>query len=429
VRSTIARKRLPTADHLRLTCALLALVLLIPLAACVPAHAGEQGDRLTLQAVIEEALEKNPEIQGLQRRFEAAQARVPQARALPDPHIEIEPETAIGGRLGKIEYTLAQKLPFPGKLRLQGEVAQAEANGAYAQYQARRLEVTTRVKSAYYQLFLAHKALEIKLQEADLLKQFTTITQSKYSVGTAAQQDALKAQVVLATTLNQLITLAQEQEIAAAALNTLLSRPPQSPLGPPEPIELAPFPYTLEPLQELALANRADLQAARFGVERSEAAHTLARRQYYPDFSLALQYIQVRRGLDEWSPTVQINIPWLFTKKKYDAQVREAEAQIGASQAVLQTLRNRSLFEVSDLLVKIQAAERQAVLYQTSVLPLAEQTLQAATIGYQTGKVDFLTLLESQRTLRDVELGLYQALVAMQQRRAELELALGMELR
>ena len=424
----MTRKLLATSAHSALRSSLPALVPLILLAACVSAHGGE-GDRLTLQAVIEEALEKNPEIQALQKRFEAADARVPQARTLPDPHIEIEPETAFGGRLGKIEYTLAQKFPFPGKLRLQGEVAQAEANQAQAEYQAKRLQVITRVKSGYHQLFLAHKALEIKREEADLLKQFATITQAKYAVGTAAQQDALKAQVTLATTLNQLITLEQEREIAAATLNTLLNRPPQSPLGTPEPAEPAPFPYTLEQLQQLALANRADLKSAGFAIERSEASRALAKRQYYPDFSVELQYIQVRRGLDEWSPTVQMNIPWLFTKTKYDAQVREAEAQIGASKATLLTIRNRSLFEVADLLVKIQTAERQAILYQTSVLPLAEQTLQAATVGYQTGKVDFLTLLESQRTLRDVELGLYQALVAFQQKRAELELALGMELR
>jgi cobalt-zinc-cadmium efflux system outer membrane protein len=406
---------------------LLALVLLVLLAGRESAPAAE-ADRLTLPAVIAEALEKNPEIQALQRRFEAARARVPQARALPDPTIAIAPETAIGGRLGTIEYTLAQQLPFPGKLRLRGEVAQAEANQAQAEYQAKRLEVVTKVKSAYYQLFLAHRALEIKRQEADLLKQFARIARAKYTVGTAAQQDALKAQVILATTLNQLITLEQEKEVAAAALNTLLNRPPQAPLGTPGPVELTPFPYTLEQLQQIAVANRAELQAARYAIERSEAAHALARRQYYPDFSVGLEYDQVRRGLDKWQPVVQINIPWLFTKPKYEAQVREAEARIGASKASLEALRNRTLFEVSDLLTKLQTAERQATLYQTSVLPLAEQTLHAATIGYQTGKVDFLTLLESQRTLRDVELGLYQGLVAMQQRRAELELALGMEL-
>jgi len=407
---------------------LLGFLLLLPFPPSAPAQ--NKGEwRLDLPALIQEALEQNPEVQAARKQWEAAEARVPQARTLPDPHIEIEPKTVIGGQFHEVGYTVAQKLPFPGKLRLQGEVASKEAERARAEYMGKQREIASKVKSSYYQLFLAHKAIEIKQAEIELLKAFSKLAEGRYEVGKAAQQDVLKAQTVLAGLLNDLVTLEQEKETAAAALNTLLNRPPDAPLGVPETPQLPRFLYTFDQLQRLALKNRADLQAAGFSIEAGEAAHNLAKRQYYPDFGVELEYNQVRKGLDAWSMTVSINIPWLFTRGRYDAQVIEAQAKIEGSRAAYRAIQNRALFEVKDLWVKIQTAERLATLYRTAILPLAEQTLQASMVGYQTGQVDFLTLLENQRTLKAVELAYYQSLVAFYQRVADLERAVGQELR
>jgi len=392
------------------------------------------GGPLDLQALVKEAPERNPEVLAAKKKVEVAAARVPQARALPDPQFGIEWENTIDFKKAvEIEFALSQTIPFPGKLRLKGEVAQKEVEQARAEYLGKQMEIMSKVKVAYYQFFLAFKAIEIKQEEIKLIETFSKIAQTKYAVGTAIQQDVLKAQTILATLLNDLVTLEQERETAAAALNTLLNRPPDSPLGQPVTSEVPRFTYTIDQLQRLALENRADLQAARFNIERGEVARALANRQYYPDFSIGLQYARNLLGgaknKDKWEPTISINIPWLWTRERYDYQVQEAVAQIEAARAAEQAIKNRALFEIKDLTVKIQAAERLANLYKTAILPLATQTLNVSTASYQTGQVDFLTLVDNLRTLRAVEIAYYQSLVSFHQRVADLELTVGLELR
>ena len=67
-------------------------------------------------------------------------------------------------------------------------------------------------------------------------------------------------------------------------------------------------------------------------------------------------------------------------------------------------------------------------IYRDGLLPQTEQSFQAAVAAYQTGSVNFMTLLDAQRTIRDVRMGYYKALVDYEQSRADLERAVGKEL-
>ena len=386
---------------------------------------------LTLEPLIQEALAKQPEIVALRKRWEAARFRIPQVTALPDPRLGIEQEATDNfDRLAlEVEYQVQQTFPFPGKLGLRGRVAEEEARRAEAEYHAKQVEIGSRVKAGYYELFLAHKGIEIKRQEIEILQNFAKIVETLYAVGKVSQQDVLKAQTVLAGLFRDMAPLEQRKASAEASLNTLLARPPDAPLGVPEAPGPPSFPYTLEQLRALALEKRPELQASQAALAQGEAALALAQRQFYPDITVGLEYIQVRDGRDKWEASVGINIPWLWSRSRYTAQTQEAESQIAAALAAQQAVRNRTLFEVEDLVVKLRSAERQAALSATTILPLAVQTLDAAIPGYQTGKVDFLTLLENQRAVGDAEIAYHQALVAFEQRRAELERVVGAQLR
>jgi outer membrane protein, heavy metal efflux system len=125
-----------------------------------------------------------------------------------------------------------------------------------------------------------------------------------------------------------------------------------------------------------------------------------------------------------------MSLPFSFwTKPKYDAGVREATANQDSAKASYQTLKNQVLFEVKDFLVKTDAAEQLITLYKTSIIPQAQQTLESARANYQTGKVEFLTLLDAERALRDFQFEYYRALTVFEQRMAELERAVGTNLK
>ena len=398
------------------------------------AGAAPAAEPLRLDAVVAEALKQNPEIEAARHRWKAAQERAPQAAALDDPEAKIEfwntPENLDITRTGNTIFGLSQRFPYPGKLGLKERVAVQEAEMALSLLRAKEREVAAAVKTVFFELFFAHKAIEVHHQQIDILKDFFAVANARFRAGKGAQVDVLKASVELSKLFNELPVLEQQRESAKAKLNVLLNRAPQSSLA--EPLEPAGprARRALEDLQQMAIQNRPELRTLDIEIARSQTAIALAQKQYYPDFNIMVSRFQNFGARDGFGGMVTMSLPFSFwTKPKYDAGVREAAANEDAAKATYEALKNQVLFEVKDLLVKTDATEQLITLYKTTIIPQAQQMLESARANYQTGKVEFLTLLDAERALRDFQLEYYRALTTFEQRMAELERAVGTNLK
>jgi cobalt-zinc-cadmium efflux system outer membrane protein len=388
---------------------------------------------LKLPGVIREALAANPEIVAARHQWAAASQRIAQARSLDDPTLSVQwwntPESFNLGQAANTIIGLSQKFPFPGKLALKEQVASRSADITEQALRAKERDLIARVKQAYYELFLAHKAIEIHHEQIDLLTQFLQTAIAKFRTGKGSQVDVLKAQVELSTLHQQLPVLEQRRETAQAKINTLVDKDPRTPLGMPEEPRVERFARDLDELFHMAADTRPEVKAAGLALQRNERARALAHRQYYPDVTVAVQRFQNFQARDGFGAIMAINLPFAFwTKPKYDASVQEAGAAVAAARADLQTLENMTRFQIRDVLAKVRASWEVALLYRTTVLPQAEESLASARAGYRTGRSDFLNLIESDRALREFQLAYYRALVDWQQRVAELEQVVGREL-
>lgn len=392
---------------------------------------------LQLADVLAVALRQNPELRASEARWLAAEERPAQARSLEDPQLGYgffarSVETRVGPQEHQIG--LAQKFPFFGKLRLRGEAAAGEAARARADYDGKRVEIVARVKSVYYELHMAHKAIEITQENQEILRRFARIVTSKYAAGKVPQQDVLKAQLELSDLANELLTLWQRKDTAEAALNVLLDRPPDAPLGRPPDFTIPPFTRTARELRETALARSPVLRGAEADVGTAGARLALARREYYPDFVVGLDYIVVGGGTTPASEdgkdavVLRGGVTLPIWRGRLLAAEREAVQALEAARASRDAATSRVLFEVSDGLTRVRTAAETVKLYETTLVPQAEQSLKAATIAYEADRADFLNLLDSQRALLDFRLGYHRALVDFQQRLAELERAVGSDL-
>lgn len=388
---------------------------------------------LRLERILEEALKNNPEILAMREQIRVAEERVPQAGALPDPQVgamfngipgRMMPDT----RYDQVRVTASQLFPLFGKLGLRAEAASKGVDVARTKVEARQRKIIAQVKSAYYALFLAHKAIEINRENGELMRIFVKIAETRYTVGKAPQQHVLKAQVSLSVLLNQLITLEQRLETARARLNMLLNRAPDAPLSEPGEFEPTPLSRSREGLEHLALQHNPDLKAMAYDIEQKGVLHDLAQKQYYPNLMAGMQYWQNNERKDQVSATLSINLP-LWWRSKQDHGVRQAAASVRAVEANYEAMKNRVLFQIQDRLVKVRTAERTINLYETSILPQAEQALKAARIGYETDKLDFLTLVDSQKQLYTFRLEYYKAEVEYEQQVARLEQAVGVNLK
>jgi len=390
-------------------------------------------NRLVLPELIKEVLARNPELVAARKQWEAATNRIVQAQSLDDPTLSVQlwnfPQSFNVGQTQNNIFGLSQNLPFPGKRALKGDVASRSADMSEQAVRAKERELVARLKQAYYDLYLAQKAIQIHHEQVDLLRQFVEIANAKFRTGKGSQADVLKAQVELSLLFQHRPALDQRRETTEAMLNTLLDRDPASPLGiTQEPAHL-PLDQPLDDLHRLALSDRPEIKAAELDVQRNEQSHALAQRQYYPDFNVAFQRFQNYQANDGFGAYVAMSIPFAFwTKPKYDAGVQEAEAAVAVARAQQHTLENMTRFQINDLLAKLRATDQVATLYRTTILPQAEQSLEAARIGYRAGKAGFLDLIDTQRAWQGFQLEYFKALVDRQYRLAELEQVVGITL-
>jgi outer membrane protein TolC len=385
-------------------------------------------DTVKLEAVLAYAHEHNSAVRAARSRLAAAQKVPPQASAYDDPVVMWDnwntPENLHINEASNNIFRLSQKIPFPGKLRLKGEIAAKEAAQREAELRAAEIDTVAQVKKAYYEIWLGYQNLNVYRRDQSLMTQFAQIAERKYAVGQVSQPDVLRAQVELTHLINRVTTETLNLSKARAQLNALLSRLSEAPLGiprdPPPPV----IAYALEDLAKQALAHRPELIAQSSMVERESLALALARKAYYPDFEVSVSRFVNFGQRDGFGLTVSASIPLAF-KYKYDAGVEEAVANQETAQSELRRLQDRALFEVKQALVEAQVALEQRNLFLRTHIPQAEQTLAATQIGYQTGTLDFLSLIDSVRAVEQIHLEHLMATANFEKAWAELERAVG----
>ncbi|HSL69628.1 MAG TPA: TolC family protein, partial [Longimicrobiales bacterium] len=204
--------------------------------------AAEQGGTATyyapdpvLEQYIQSALEANPAIQEMLARSRAAELRVPQVTSLPDPMLNFgqaiqRPETRVGSQLNAL--SVSQVFPWFGKLDLRGQMASQEAIASSQLHVARQRDVIAAVKRAFYDLAYVDTAMAISQEERALLDHYEQLSQSRYSTGQGLQQAVIKIQAEITKVVSRLDTLNQQRVTLATRLNTLMNRPPDTPLPP-----------------------------------------------------------------------------------------------------------------------------------------------------------------------------------------------------
>ena len=390
----------------------------------------ENNQPYTLESLLKEALTLNPEILTAKNAFLSASARIPQVASLNDPTIEFEYDRITADRMlsgnPMKTFSVSQDIPFPTKLYLRAKIVSKLAKMSYENYKAKERDVTARVKSAYSELALIYKAIEINKENKDILDQLSKTATTRYGAGQGTQADALKAQVELARVDNELIMLEQKRFTAQAKLNVLLNRDPKSDFGIPLAEPTIKFSRTLEDFYRLTLDNNPELKAYRYAIDRGKAAYDLSLNEFMPDFTVKFKQM-VDRGRAEngaWAGMLGVTIPlWFFEKQSFG--VKEMKSDLEMVKAEYKGKENSVLFEVSDAYARAVANKKLIELYETAFIPQAKQTVNVAMKGYESDKSDFLNLLDSQRMLTTFKLEHYKAILDLRIALADLERVIG----
>jgi cobalt-zinc-cadmium efflux system outer membrane protein len=394
----------------------------------------EDGPPLTLRGAIDEALAHNPTLIALRKQFEAARQRSVQERFLMPPTLEAQiwqwPVTAINPLdTNMYMFTIQQDVPGRGKRALRTALAEKDTELAAADIAMRARDVVKDVARAYADLALARKAIEIHLQSVALLRQFADASTIQYAAGRSSQRDVLTSVVELSRLHEELIMHEETAASAAARLNTLLDRDPQTPIGPLDrPRDAIVLPAS-EVLQQLAIEHQPDLHAAGLAKERAGAAVAAAKADAKPDFMIGGGYMLMPREAGAWTASVGVtwpNAPW--SRGRIAAATAAAAADVDAANARIRAREREVRLAVHDAYVRVRAANERVALLQTAIVPPLQQALAVSRVAYATDRVDVLAVIDSQRALLDAQLSCQRALGERELALADLARAVGTDL-
>lgn len=396
-------------------------------------------EKAALSDYLAYAALNNPGLAAAFHQWKAALERVPQAKSLPDPrftyqHFIESVETRVGPQQNS--FALAQTFPWFGKLALRGGVAAEAAEAERQKYVAAKLELFHRVKNAYYEHYYLGRAIAVTQESVRLVERLEALARARYRAAAGSHPDVIRAQVELGKLSDRLASLKDFRGPVVAKLNAALNRPPAAPLPePPEALEAEKVEFTEEQLLSWLPRANPELKGLDAEIGKRRRAIELARRDYFPDVTFGLTWIDTGRsiggrhpdddGKDPLVAMVSVNLPvW---PDKLAAGVREARARLAAAVSMKAQKTNSLLAELKMALFGFRDAGRKIDLYRDTLLPKARQSFNATGAAYRAGTAGFSDLIDAERVLLEFELAAQRALADRAQRLAELEMLVGRE--
>lgn len=350
------------------------------------------------------AIRHHPSITAARHRAERLAQEAPQARALPDPTLEVSAGSMAETAAGRTEAMagVKQKIPFPGKRREAAAAAEREAGAARAEVEALELKLTARVHAAWWDCYLAGRTIDLTHESRAVLEAVRETVDARVAADQASQADQIRLSNELALIDRDLAEAGKLRDTARARLNSLLNRPAGAPLPTPGDAAVPP-PGSLEGLLARAQKNHPEVAAA----EQRAAAfrHRLKRAELekFPDFTAGVGgaaiadsgLSRVANGRDQVYATLGINIPlWQEPRR---AMIREARAGMAETGAMLAATRSDLRYRVEEAWFDARTAREVAELFDTRLVPDAKQAYEVTLTGYSAGTSDFDDLIATWR--------------------------------
>lgn len=390
---------------------------------CSSAVANAQETALSLDEALAIARERFPAILAATNEVVAAQARVRSQGAFPNPRLGAKREEGSGDRKEGIELT--QEIEVFGQWLLRRRRAAWELTGKEQDFQREVLDLTLRVKTAFFELIAAETVAEVARENLSVAERLLKAARTRFETGDAPRADWIKAEVEYTRALQEVLRAQRALGERRAGLSFFLGRDLATPLKVLEPA-LPKIEQDLARLRETAIRLRPEVRRAEAAQQAAESQVSLAKSKWLPTFSVSAEYMRERKAGANWEYLVgpKVSIP-IFDFGSIRGEIQQAKAAVDASRATADLERQQVGLEVEEAWLRAQEAQRQLESFDTGILSQAEQLLKLTLEGYEQGALTLLDFLEAQRSFRTTKTDYALALRNHQQAAAQLDRVIG----
>jgi outer membrane protein TolC len=392
-----------------------------------------------LAELLREAEQNNPQIQAARQGWQAVKQVPSQVSTLPDPQFTLQQFT-VGSPRPFAGYTnsdfayiglgVSQDFPYPGKLRLKGEIARRDADVVQQQYESVRRSILAGVKSAYFQLAYLSKTLGILGSDGELLQQVEKAADARYRSGMGNQQDLLRAQLEQTKLLREITMHHLEVAKLQAQIKQYLNRQQSSPDIEPSELPETLLPLTFEELLSATKTQNPEISGAEKMVEKQKLQVDLAHKDFYPDFNV--QYMWQRTDPAQFRAyymlSVGIEVP-IYRRRKQRPELAQAEAELNRSRSESEVQSQQVAFELRNEYETEQKTAELLKIYREGLLPQARAGFQAGIAAYENNRQDFQALLASFLDVLHLDEEYWKSIAERETALARLEQLTGLSLR
>jgi cobalt-zinc-cadmium efflux system outer membrane protein len=360
---------------------------------------------IPLKDLLTEAEQDNPQIAAARQGWESAKQIPSQVSTLPDPQFTVQ-QVSVGSPRPFAGYTnsdfayfglgVSQDFPYPGKLRLRGEMAKRDADVARQQYDSLRRTVLAGIKAAYFQLSYLSKTLGILESDGELLQQVEKAADARYRSGMGNQHDLLQTQLERTKLLREITMHHLEVAKAQAQIKQLLNRSQSSPDLEPADLPETTLVYTFDELLTMTKGENSEIMGAQKMIDKQNLQVDLARKDFYPDFNL--QYMWQRTDPAQFRAyymlSFSVRVP-IYRSRKQRPELAQAEADLNRSRSEYEVQTQQVAFELQTEYETAQKTAELLKIYREGLLPQARAEFEAGVAAYQNNRQDFQALLAS----------------------------------
>ena len=404
-----------------------------------PSSSEHAGMPVGLLELVKEAEQNNPQILAAHQGWQAAKQVPPQVSTLPDPQFNLQ-QVNVGSPRPFAGYTnsdfayiglgVSQDFPYPGKLRLKGEIAKRDADVSEQQYESVRRSILAQVKEAYFQLAYLSKTLGILESDGQLLQQLEKAADARYRSGMGNQQDLLRAQLEQTKLLREITMHHLEVAKSQAQLKQLLNRSQASPDIEPTDLSATPLPYSYEELWAATKAQNPQIAGAEKMAERQKLQVDSAHKDFYPDFNL--QYMWQRTDPTQFRAyymlSLGVRVP-IYRSRKQRPELAQAEAELSRSRSEVEVQSQEVASQLRNAYDTAQKTADLLKIYQDGLIPQSRAGFQAGMAAYQNNRQDFQSALSSVLDVLHFDEEYWQGLAEREAALARLEELTGLSLR
>jgi outer membrane protein TolC len=401
-----------------------------------PAGAVKLSASSGLNTYLAYAAQNNPGLEAAFNRWKAAVERIPQVQALPDPRLTYryyirQVETRVGPmRQG---FGLSQTFPWLGKLQLRGDVAFELAQAQRQRFEAARLKLFYEVTDAYCEYYYLWRSIAIVQDNLQLVQYMEKVARTRYRASAGTHPDVIRAQVEIGKLEDRLKSLQHLRKPVMARLNAALNQPASTELPWAKSIPQGRILFSDE--QVLAWMDKFNPELKAIDAELAAARYStaLAKKEYFPDITLGVDYTDVGKstggrhpsddGNDAVAVTASINLPIWYDKLA--SGVREARHRQLATTLSRHQRANDLAWTLKLVLYRLHDAQRKVNLYRNTLVPKATEAVKTSETAFRAGKASFTDLIDAQRLLLAFELAVERSAADRAQRLAEVEMLVG----